>query len=32
MQGGAGHLVVDLAGARAIVEAAGADPVSYTHL
>jgi hypothetical protein len=27
MQGGAGHLVVDLAGARAIVEAAGADPL-----
>lgn len=27
MDGGAGHLVVDLAGARAIVEAAGADPL-----
>ncbi len=27
MQGGAGYLVVDLAGARAIVEAAGADPL-----
>ncbi len=27
MKGGAGHLVVDLAGARAIVEAAGADPL-----
>lgn len=27
MEGGAGHLVVDLAGARAIVEAAGADPL-----
>ena len=27
MRGGAGHLVVDLAGARAIVEAAGADPL-----
>ena len=27
MDGGAGHLIVDLAGARAIVEAAGADPL-----
>jgi hypothetical protein len=27
MSGGAGHLIVDLAGARAIVEAAGADPL-----
>ncbi len=27
MAGGAGHLIVDLAGARAIVEAAGADPL-----
>jgi hypothetical protein len=27
MAGGAGHLTVDLAGARAIVEAAGADPL-----
>ena len=27
MTGGAGHLIVDLAGARAIVEAAGADPL-----
>jgi hypothetical protein len=27
MQGGAGHLIVDLAGARAIVEAAGGDPL-----
>ena len=27
MEGGAGHLIVDLAGARAIVEAAGADPL-----
>jgi len=27
MTGGAGHLVVNLAGARAIVEAAGADPL-----
>jgi hypothetical protein len=27
MDGGAGYLVVDLAGARAIVEAAGADPL-----
>lgn len=27
MKGGAGYLVVDLAGARAIVEAAGADPL-----
>jgi hypothetical protein len=26
MTGGTGHLIVDLAGARAIVEAAGADP------
>jgi hypothetical protein len=27
MDGGAGHLIVNLAGARAIVEAAGADPL-----
>lgn len=27
MEGGAGHLIVDLDGARAIVEAAGADPL-----
>jgi len=27
MTGGAGHLIVDLAGARAIVEATGADPL-----
>ena len=27
MAGGAGHLIVDLAGARAIVEATGADPL-----
>lgn len=26
MRGGAGHFIIDLAGARAIVEAAGADP------